>query len=87
MPSNTSIKATTNADGRYVAQGLRVGGPFQVTASKAGLENAEKGDVYLQLAQEATLNLMLAQKATELEGVSVTATSTAQIFQADNKGD
>ncbi len=86
IPSNTAIKAATNAEGRYVAQGLRVGGPFKVTATKAGLENAERGDVYLQLAQEANINLVMAQKATELEGVSVTATSAAQIFQPDNKG-
>ena len=35
------------------AQGLRVGGPFDVTVSKAGLTQAEQKDVYLQLAQPA----------------------------------
>ena len=85
MPSNTSIKVTTNADGRFVAQGLRVGGPFGVSAEKDGA-TGEKSEVYLQLAQQADVTIVLAPKTTTLEGVSVTATSTSQIFQADNKG-
>lgn len=86
VPSNTTRSVTTNADGRFSAQGLRVGGPFSVTVSKTGFEKTEKNDVYLQLAQEATLNLALAQGATELKGIQVTASSTAMIFQPDNKG-
>src|SRR5579884_4558043 len=31
VPSNTARTDTTNADGHYAAQGLRVGGPFKVT--------------------------------------------------------
>ena len=40
LPSNTSRTETTNAEGRFSAQGLRVGGPFRVTASKSGLKSA-----------------------------------------------
>src|SRR6185437_1757803 len=50
-PSGTTKITTTDADGRYAAQGLRVGGPFDVTASKAGLTQAEQDKVYLQLSQ------------------------------------
>src|SRR3978361_2365334 len=85
MPSNTSIKVTTNADGRFVAQGLRVGGPFGVSAEKDGA-TGQKSDVYLQLAQQADITIQLAGATTTLEGVSVTATATSQIFQPDNKG-
>jgi outer membrane receptor for ferrienterochelin and colicin len=86
VPSNTARTDTTNADGRYSAQGLRVGGPFKVTVSKQGLQSSEKTDVYLQLAQEATLNVSLGPSATELNAVSVTASAVAQTFQPDNKG-
>jgi outer membrane receptor for ferrienterochelin and colicin len=86
LPSNTSRTETTNAEGRFSAQGLRVGGPFRVTASKSGLKSAEQNDVYLQLAQEATLNLSLGATATELGAVAVTASSAAETFQPDNKG-
>src|SRR5882724_147645 len=86
VPSNTVRTDTTNAEGHYSAQGLRVGGPFKITVSKSGFEKTEKEDVYLQLAQEATINLTVGQNATELAGVTVTAASAAQIFQSDNKG-
>ena len=86
VPSNTVRTDVTNADGRYTAQGLRVGGPFKITVSKSGYEKTEKDDVYLQLAQEATIGLTLGQTATELKSVQVTANAAAQIFQPDNKG-
>jgi outer membrane receptor for ferrienterochelin and colicin len=85
LPSNTTRTETTNAEGRYSAQGLRVGGPFKVTVS-SGTAKAEKDDVYLQLAQEATINLTLGPSAAELSAVTVTASATAQTFQPDNKG-
>jgi len=86
LPSNTVRTDTTNADGHFAAQGLRVGGPFKITVTKQGFETTEKNDVYLQLAQEATINLTLGQTATQLEGVQVTASTAAQVFQPDNKG-
>ena len=88
VPSNTVRTSTTDADGRYSAQGLRVGGPFKVTASKSGMESVEKTAVYLQLAVGSTINLtMRASTATELSGVTVSASvATTLTFQPDNKG-
>ena len=93
VPSGTTQAVTTDADGRYKAQGLRVGGPFDVTVSKDGQASGEKDGVYLQLAQETTLDLSVgaaAANATNLQGVQVSANSDAvamaQIFQPDAKG-
>ena len=87
VPSNTTRTDTTDDQGRYTAQGLRVGGPFKITATKSGFESAEKADVYLQLAVETTINLtMSAASAQELSGVSVTASAASLTFQPDNKG-
>src|SRR6185503_12185474 len=58
-PSGTTKITTTDASGRYAAKGLRVGGPFDVTVSKAGLAQAEQSQVYLQLAQETPVNLTM----------------------------
>jgi len=86
-PSGTTKTTTTDADGRYAAQGLRVGGPFDVTASKAGLTQAEQDKVYLQLSQSTAVNLTMgAVAAKNLEGVTVTANALAQTFTPDNKG-
>ena len=86
VPSGTTKTVTTDANGHYSAQGLRVGGPFFVTADKAG-ETAERNDVYLKLAEETTLNLVAGSTATTtLEGITVTASALTQVFQPDNKG-
>lgn len=86
VPSGTTQTATTDASGRYSAQGLRVGGPFAVSASDAAGEKGSQDDVYLKLAEDTTLNLTVAPSATELEGIVVTAVSPGAIFQSDNKG-
>jgi hypothetical protein len=89
-PSGTTKIATTDASGRYAAQGLRVGGPFDVTVSKAGMAQAEQGQVYLQLAQDTPVNLTVgaeqAKEVKNLSGVTVSANSLAQTFSSDNKG-
>jgi hypothetical protein len=88
-PSGTTKVVTTDSNGRYAAQGLRVGGPFDVKASKDGVQ-ADHDNVYLQLAQESAINITLAgasaQQATELGGVTVSASTLAQTFSPDNKG-
>ena len=80
-PSGTTKITTTDADGRYSAQGMRVGGPFDVTVSKAGMAQAEQDNVYLQLAQETPVNLTMGgaseQAATNLSGVTVSANALA----------
>ncbi|MEP6898681.1 MAG: carboxypeptidase-like regulatory domain-containing protein, partial [Rhodanobacter sp.] len=90
-PSGTTKITTTDADGRYSAQGMRVGGPFDVTVSKAGLTQAEQDNVYLQLAQSTSVNLTMGsaanqQDAKNLAGVSVSANALSQTFTPDNKG-
>jgi hypothetical protein len=86
VPSNTTKTVTTDADGRFVARGLRVGGPFVVDAEKSGLAKAERNDVYLKLAEDTTVDLTLGADAATLEAVEVTATAMSSTFLADNKG-
>ncbi len=86
-PSGTSRTVVTDANGRYAAQGLRVGGPFEVKASGDHGENAAQNDVYLRLAEDTTLNLTVGTgDVTELSGVTVVAAAPGSTFQADNKG-
>jgi len=89
-PSGTTKIVQTDAEGRYSAQGLRVGGPFDVIASKDGHTVAEQGNVFLQLAQTNAVNLSAEQaagaNAQALEGVTVSANSLSQTFSPDNKG-
>jgi hypothetical protein len=86
VPSNTTKQVTTDAEGRFNARGLRVGGPFIVDAEKAGLSKAERTDVYLKLAEDMTVDLTMGADAATLEAVEVTATAASTVFLADNKG-
>ena len=86
VPSGTTSIATTDASGRYQAQGLRVGGPYHIDAEAAGVKS-EADNVFLNLASVSTVNLSAATQAKELEGISVTANAaTLAVFNSDNKG-
>ncbi|HET6431788.1 TonB-dependent receptor [Dyella sp.] len=89
QPSGTTKTVTTDADGRYAAQGLRVGGPFEITANKDGVAAAEQDNVFLQLGQPSSINLSMganAAQASNLTAVTVSASTLAQTFSPDNKG-
>ncbi len=85
-PSGGRKVVATDADGRFVSRGLRVGGPYSVTATKDGLEATSKNDVYLVLAEISTVNLTMDDGATDLETVEVIASASSTIFSSDNTG-
>ncbi|HEX7816065.1 TonB-dependent receptor [Dyella sp.] len=88
-PSGTTKTTQTDASGRYSAQGLRVGGPFDIKVDKDGVQSEQDG-VYLQLAADTAVNLTLsgsqAQSAKDLQAITVSANSLSQTFTPDNKG-
>ncbi len=51
VPSGTASVTTTDANGRYIAQGLRVGGPYHVEAKGNGIKEIDADNVYLELGQ------------------------------------
>lgn len=67
--SGSSNTLVTDADGRYNARGLRVGGPYTVTVTN-GSDREVRDDVYLQLAETANLDVTLG--ANRLAAVVVT---------------
>ena len=74
VPSGTTASATTNASGQFSATGLRVGGPYRVTAKAEGMQESSVEDLYTQLAQRSSVTLV-AQPITQLAGVEVTGSS------------
>ncbi|MGM9483815.1 TonB-dependent receptor [Roseateles sp. NT4] len=54
--SGSTNTLTTDADGRFSARGLRVGGPYTITAIKGG-DREVQNDVYLALAETQNLEL------------------------------
>ena len=81
--SGTVSKAVTDANGRYAARGLRVGGPYTVTVNKADAGSKSQSNVYLGLDKVAEVDVSLAPATQEFAAVTVTGTS---VLQPDNKG-
>src|SRR2546430_2466371 len=64
-PSGTTYQAVTQGDGRFFIQGMRVGGPYKVTASLVGFTTEVKSNLTLTLgvAQDLEFALKLAAVA------------------------
>jgi hypothetical protein len=83
-PSGTKYEATTRADGRFSIPGMRVGGPYTVTASLSGFQPQSIKDVTVSLGVGTELKLTLSQAAIS-EEVTVTAQSS-EVFSSTRTG-
>ena len=82
--SGTVSRVVTDDNGRYNARGLRVGGPYQITANKEGAGNRSEDDVYLALDQVSQINLSIG--AQDLDAITVTGAAGPVIFSTDKMG-
>ena len=82
VDSGSTNTATTDADGRYSARGLRAGGPFTITISKGGLTDKREG-VTLALAETQTID---SQLATAAQTIVVTGRGVSERFNSAAMG-
>ena len=75
VDSGVQNTLATDADGRYILRGLRVGGPYTITITKDGVTEKREG-VYLQLAETTAVDAKLGG-AQKVETVVVTGSSLA----------
>ena len=89
--SGSTSSASTDAEGRYSARGLRPGGPYTVTVTKDGVTTTTE-NVYLQLAETAAVDANLGgagAAATTLGAVQVSGvreSGISEVFSATNMG-
>ena len=81
--SGSSNTLVTDAEGRYSARGLRVGGPYTVTVVK-GSDRSAQDDIYLQLADALNFDVRLGGQT--LEAVVVTGSAAANSKFASSSG-
>lgn len=72
-PSGTKYPVITDEKGRYRLLGLRIGGPYTVTASMMGLATAQVEGVTVKLGEPQLLNLLLQDQSKQLAGIEVKA--------------
>jgi outer membrane receptor protein involved in Fe transport len=84
QPSGSTYTAVTQADGRYFIPGMRIGGPYKVSAELSGFSTETRSNVELSLG--VTQDLPFALKlATVAETVDVVAT-TSSVFSSSRTG-
>jgi len=73
QPSGTSYEGVSQADGRFFIPGMRVGGPYKVTASLSGFRDESKDNVTLSLgvAQDVDFAMQVAAVAETVQVVAV----------------
>ncbi len=80
--SGSTSTLVTDAEGRYAARGLRVGGPYVITVVK-GSDKDVRDEVYLQLAENQTVDLTLG--GATLNAVVVTGAANSK-FSSSSMG-
>ena len=84
-PSGTQYYAVTNEDGRYTIQGMRTGGPYEVTYSLIGCQTVVVPDITLSLAETYQQNVQM-KTATELLNEAIVVASAASKFSTEKTG-
>ena len=84
-PSGTQYYAVTNEDGRYAIQGMRTGGPYEVTMSLIGCQTVVFPDIVLSLAETYQQNAVL-KTSTELLAESIVGAAASSKFSTEKTG-
>lgn len=84
-PSGSMFGAATRDDGRFNIAGVRVGGPYTVTASYIGYKTQNQENVYLSLGVDLKIDFVLLEEAVEV-GEIVTVAERDEVFSASRTG-
>ncbi|TVQ29558.1 MAG: TonB-dependent receptor [Wenzhouxiangella sp.] len=84
-PTGTTRFTDSLGNGRFQAMGLRVGGPYRITAMREGFAPQTIEDVFLRLGETETLTFQIVDSR-ELDRLVVTGAPISTIFQAENMG-
>ncbi|MBA5607238.1 TonB-dependent receptor [Duganella sp. FT3S] len=83
--SGTVNNVVTDAEGRYVARGLRTGGPYTITITKDGVTE-KRDNVYLQLAETANVDATLGAPAMQTVTIAGSAGGRSETFSRTTMG-
>ena len=74
VPSGTTYQTLSRTGGVYTIPGMRVGGPYSVTASIIGYTDGAEDDVNVALGQDRRVDFILSAEAIQLEALRVEGT-------------
>ena len=70
-PSGTKYYSTTDNNGNYRIPNMRVGGPYEVTATLLGFADAKTDGAYLKLGENFVRNITMTEEAVALDAIVV----------------
>jgi len=73
--TGTSVRTISRGDGRYLIDGLEVGGPYAVTARRVGSQTSSRAGLFLSLGQRLQADIVMTQRAVTLPAVETNAAS------------
>jgi len=85
-PTGTKYTTTTRKDGRFNLAGLRVGGPYTITATFVGFKEEKQESVTLLVGQDYTADFTMTPDSKTLTEVTVTAGRQSKIFNNSRTG-
>jgi len=84
-PTGSKYITSTRSDGRFNLEGLKVGGPYTITASFIGYTSATQDNINLTLGENFNTSFNLTETAIELKAVVVSANQN-KTFNTNHTG-
>lgn len=84
VPSGTVRQTETGSTGGFAQSGLRVGGPYRITARDSGYQAAAYENIFLQPGSQEPIRFTLTEAAAELDAVSVTGVALNEAAELNN---
>jgi hypothetical protein len=76
QPSGTRYTASTNEDGRFLIQGMRPGGPYEVNIRYMGFKPKSIKNINLELAETYNLNIIINEDTKDMDELVVVGSSS-----------
>ncbi|MBL7726673.1 MAG: TonB-dependent receptor, partial [Dinghuibacter sp.] len=86
QPTGTVYTTTSRKDGRFNLPNLRVGGPYEITATFSGYKAGKLSDVFLSLGQSFRADFSLTPSVQSQETVIVTGIRSDKVFNKNRTG-
>ena len=86
LPTGTKYTTSARSDGRYNLPNVRVGGPYEVTATFVGFQQVRQSDITLSLGTAYKADFRLLSSAGNLTEVTVSATRSDRVFSRSRTG-
>lgn len=86
VPSGTSYGTTTNSEGRYTLQGMRVGGPYTVIVRFVGYTPSKYENIILKLGETHRADFTLESETVGLSEVVISGDAVSNGMDSDRAG-